>query len=165
MMNRNETLTLIRKSLHEAFPETAFTVQATRSKETANGGEKKVYVRWTDGPDQHLVQQVVGIFEDRVWDATNTIVSWDSNPLAYHLLDGHAVRFNVSRFHFKRERNWLFYEGDDATPSCSFALPSATAERVQRVDQQTWEREDLLATANDVMRHQPPSTPRQRARL
>ncbi|ACR29477.1 MULTISPECIES: LPD29 domain-containing protein [Burkholderia] len=178
-ISRRETLSLVRKALHEAFPQTTFTLQPSRSKGNAACGFTLVWVKWIDGPSSSQVHDVVSRFEDRIidWDRPTP---WSNQPKANHLLDGHAVRFDVSFFSLKRtmSEETLVDVMDAAvkdfpTPYETTAIryttvvpqPSKTAERVQRVDQGAWERQELLDLAANAMVANGPTPTRNRARL
>ncbi|MBR8042056.1 hypothetical protein KDW85_27015 [Burkholderia cenocepacia] len=182
-ISRRETLSLVRKALHEAFPQTTFTLQPSRSKGNAAYGCTLVFVKWIDGPSSSQVNEVVSRFEDRLSD-WNRPEPWDNQPKAYHLLDGHAVRFDLSFFSFKRTMSEETLVDvmdaavkDFATPYETTAIrystvvpqPSKTAERVQRVDQDAWEhqelRQELLDLAANAMVANGPAPTRSRARL
>ena len=178
-ISRRETLSLVRKALHEAFPQTTFTLQPSRSKGNAAYGCTLVFVKWIDGPSSSQVNEVVNRFEERIidWDRA-TLRS--NQPKAYHLLDGHAVRFDLSFFSNKRtmsEETLVDVMNaavtDFQTPYETTAIryttvvpqPSKTAERVQCVDQGAWERQELLDLAANAVVANGPAPTRSRARL
>ena len=184
-ISRTETLALVRKALREAFPQTSFTLQSSRSKVTDHGCDKAVYVKWTDGPCSEQVLATIVRFEDRLRTPMDREqVAWNNEPKAFHLLDGQAVHFDLSRFTVKRElsdeaRIAVMNEAvKEKTPYAVFEYryfeyrystvernPSATAERVQNVDFDTWERQELHDLAVAAMVANGPAQTRIRARM
>ncbi|MBB2981579.1 MULTISPECIES: LPD29 domain-containing protein [Burkholderiaceae] len=170
-LSRTETLALVRKALREAFPETSFTLQPSRSKLTEHGCDKAVFVKWTDGPNASQVFEVIARFEGRKHN-WNQPKPWDDNAKVHHLLDGHAVRFDLTRFVYKRELSqgsWDVMVANGRlnptlyTTEVAQSVPSTP--RVKHVAKGTWERQELLDLAAAAMVANGPAPTRIRARL